>query len=43
MPCLYDIAMFIQDELMEQYFEQKGYPETIEKGLPTVTINFKDA
>jgi len=43
MPCLYDMAMFIQDELMDQYFETKGYPETVEKGVPTITFKFNDA
>lgn len=43
MPCLYDMAMFIQDELMEQYFETNGYPDTEENGKPTITFKFDNA
>ena len=43
MPCLYDMAMFIQDELLENYFEAKGYPENIENQIPTMIFRFGDA
>ena len=43
MPCLYDMAMFIQDDLMEQYFEAKGFPDTEENGIPTTTFRFNNA
>jgi len=43
MPCLYDMAMFIQDELLENYFEEKGYPQNIENNIPTMTFRFGDA
>ena len=26
MPILYIIAIFIQDELLEEYFQENGYP-----------------
>ena len=43
MPCLYDMAMYIQDELLENYFEEKGYPQNIENNIPTMTFRFGDA
>ena len=27
MPVLYEMAIFIQDEFLEQYYEENGYPE----------------
>lgn len=43
MPCLYDMSMYIQDELLENYFEAKGYPQHIENDIPTMIFRFGDA
>lgn len=29
MPVLYEIAIFLQEEMMEQYFEQEGVTESM--------------
>ena len=44
MPVLYEIAIFIQDELLEEYFQQYGYPEAKDQnGKSTIEISFDNA
>jgi hypothetical protein len=46
MPVLYEIAIFLQDEFMETYFEQEGYgdhPKDAIDNKNVIKIEFKDA
>jgi len=38
MPVLYEMAIYIQEEFLEQYFEANGVPDS-----GTLIIDFKDA
>lgn len=38
MPVLYELAIFIQDEFLEAYFESLGYPAD-----NTLVVEFKDS
>ena len=44
MPVLYELCIFVQDEMMEQYFEEEGFPdEKDESGVPMIEMRFADA
>ena len=44
MPVLYEIAIYIQDELLEEYFTENGYPEDdIQNGKSTIEMKFDTA
>ena len=36
MPVLYEMAIYIQDEFLEQYFESVGYPDS---GIMMIDFN----
>lgn len=42
MPVLYEICIFVQDEMMEQYFEEFGLPDK-KDDVPLIEIRFADA